>query len=128
MAKVVWGEDGEAVVAGVDELDELLDRLAREAESGDPFVVELVADDGATLSMGLGRPLSVVDYVSASLDPPYFQSVGQDGHDEPLVFYYRGEWSEFAPESAIPTEQARAALRRFIESQSLPDNINWEET
>lgn len=127
MAKVVWGDDSEAVVADGVELEELLDRLTQEAEGGEPFIVELVADDGATLSIGLGRSLSVANYVSASLDPPYFQSLGQESEDEPLAFSYRGERSEFAPESAIPIEQARAATRRFIESQSLPDNVDWEE-
>lgn len=128
MARLVWGEDGEAAVADVEELDALLDRLTGEAEAGEPFIVELEVDDGATLSMGLGRPLSVVNFVSSSLDPPYFQSVGGDGNDEAPVFYYRGEWSEFAPESAIPTEQARAAMRRFFQTRTLPDNLVWEET
>lgn len=128
MAELVWGESDEAVVTDADELDALLDRLTREAESGEPFIVELVAGDGASLSMGLGRPLSVLNYVPASLDPPYLQSLGQGDSEEPLVFRYRGEWSEFAPESAVPTERARAALQQFLNTESVPDSIDWEET
>jgi hypothetical protein len=61
------------------------------------------------------------------LDPPCFQSAGHDGNEDELVFFYRGEWSEFPPESAVPTEEARAALRRFLETEALPDNITGQE-
>lgn len=128
MAKLIWGEDGEAAVGSAEELDALLDRLTGEAESSEPFIVELVGDGGAALSMGIGRPLSVVNYVSASFDPPYFQSVGHAGNEDELVFLYRGEWSEFPPQSAVPTEHARDALRRFLETEMRPDSIAWGET
>jgi hypothetical protein len=127
MTKLIWGEGEEAAVVDVDELDALLDRLTLEAEHGRPFIAELVADDGSTLSIGLGRPLTVVNYVPASLDPPYFQSMGRNGSDDALVFLYGGEWSEYPPRSAVPMEQARRAMRQFFKTQSLPDAVEWEE-
>lgn len=128
MARLVWGTSGQAGVSSVEDLDRLLDRLTRDAKNTEPFIVELVADDGSTLSIGLGRELSVVNYVSASLDPPYLQSVGDGDNQEDLVFYYRSDWSEFALDSAVPAARAKAALRRFFETAELPDNIDWKET
>jgi len=128
MAVVIWGEGEEARISSVAKLDELLDELSRQAESEKPFIVELVADNGATLSIGLGQPLSVANFVPASLDPPYMQSLGGDSSTDELVFYYQGDYSEFPPESAIPTQQARECLRQFLATGELPNNIAWQET
>jgi hypothetical protein len=128
MAMVIWGEGDEARVSSVAALDELLDELSRQAEGERPFIVELVADSGATVSIGLGRPLSVANFVPASLDPPYLQSSGGDSSAEELVFYYQGDYSEFPPESGIPIDQARQCLRQFLTNGELPSNIAWQET
>lgn len=127
MASLIWGEDESAMVRDAEELDALLDRLTREAEQGEPFVVELVGDAGASLSVGIGRPMSVANYVSASLEPPYLQSVGSSSEVDEISFHYQGAWSEYPSRCAIPVEQARAALRRFLNAEAAPDNIVWEE-
>lgn len=87
-----------------------------------------MADNGATLSIGLGQPLSVVNFVPASLDPPYMQSAGGDSSADEPAFYYRGDYSEFPPESGIPIAQARECLRLYLRTGELPDNIAWQET
>jgi hypothetical protein len=120
-----WGENGAADVATVAEMDELLDRLAAQSAER-PIVVELVSPDGATVSIGLGRPVTIVNYVGPSLDPPYFQSVGE-ASDEEIVFFYRGEWSEYPPESAVPADVGRQALREFFTTGELPRGVRWEE-
>jgi hypothetical protein len=127
MPKLIWAEDREAAVEDVAELDAILDRLTVLAGNGQPFIVELVTDDGSTMSMGLGLPQSVLSYLPGSLNPPYMESFAGAG-DEALAFYYRGELSEFSPETAIPVEQARDALRYFLKTQLLSDNVNWRET
>lgn len=128
MATVIWGESNEAHVLSVSALDRLLDELTGQAEQDKPFIVELVADNGATLSIGLGQPLSVMNFVPASLDPPYMQSANANAGADELAFYYKGDYSEFPPESGIPVDQAREGLRRFFVTGELPDNITWEET
>jgi Immunity protein Imm1 len=122
---LVWGSDREAEIGTVDELDAIVDRLHSEAES-QPFVVELVAENGATLSVGLGRPVTVVNYLAESGDPPYLQSLGEDATDE-LVFDYRGDWSEYPPESAVPVEVGRQALREFFATGRPPKTLTWQE-
>ncbi len=128
MATVVWGEANEVPVSTVAELDDVLGHVRSEADVHAPLIVELFLDDGASLSIGLGQPLSVANYVPASLDPPYLQSVADSSGANELAFYYRGDYSEFPPESGIPVEEALAGLRHFLETGRLPENIKWQET
>jgi Immunity protein Imm1 len=120
-------EQNEVAVGSVQELDALLDRLTVEAEADLPFVVVLAREDGSTLSIGLGSAESVASYVSASWDPPYYISRGDEERTEPVRFIYSGEMTEFPPWSAIPTEQAREAMRHFFETGELSPRIDWAE-
>lgn len=124
-ARLEW-TGGDAVEIGSrEELDRVVDRLHAEAED-EPFIVELVIDGGGILSVGLGRSETVLSYMGATLDPPYFQTAGGAG-DRPVTFRYRGDWSEFPPDSAVPLEQGRAALREFFSTGRRPDSLVWRE-
>lgn len=124
-ARLEW-ETTQTEVRSVADLDQALDRLTAEAKATRPFVAQLFAADGTSLAMGLGRDSTVMSYIPANLDPPYFHSVGtQDG--EALVFYFGGDWSEFPGKQALPMNEAREAMRRFFANPSLPANIEWEE-
>jgi hypothetical protein len=123
--RLEWGESGVAEVATLAEMDELIDRLTADSAER-PIVVELVSPNGATISIGVGRSVTVVNYVGPTLDPPYLQSLG-DGGDDEVVFFYRGEWSEYPPESAVPVEVGRQALRDFFATGELPSALEWQE-
>jgi uncharacterized protein YdeI (YjbR/CyaY-like superfamily) len=124
-ARLEW-ETTQTDVRSVRELDQVLDRLTAQARATRPFVAQLFSADGASLGMGLGRDSTIMSYIPANLDPPYFHSVGkQDG--DPLVFYFGGDWSEFPRRQALPVSEAREAMRRFFANPSLPGNIEWEE-
>jgi hypothetical protein len=131
MAKLVWTEEGDGkIVESVKELDKILDRLTADAEQGKPFIVELVADNGNVMGIGIGRPQSVLGFMEASFQPPYYASRNREfsnADDEVIVFYYGGHWTEFPIKSAIPIQDAREAFRRFFVTGALPDNIEWEE-
>jgi Immunity protein Imm1 len=123
-----WTPDGDATeVATVEALDALLDRLSAEAARGRPLMVELTASNGDLLSMGLGRPKSVLSYTPASLDPPYFASHGHQASDQLLVYDYAGEPTEFPVRQAVPISAAREGFRRFFVTGTLPDTIEWED-
>jgi Immunity protein Imm1 len=125
--RTVGWEQNEVVVHSVDELDEILDRLTAEANAALPLVAVLGREDGSTLSIGLGCPYSVLDFVDGSLDPPYIISRGDSERQEPVKFLYSGEMTEFPPWSAIPVEAAREAMRYFFEKGELSPNIDWSE-
>ena len=125
--RLEWGEDAEREVGSVEELDRALGELESGAAE-DPFLVELFRDDGASLSLGLGRPLTVLDYVPPGLDPPYLQSHSPGASGESLWFRFRGDLSEFPPDAAVPLEIGRGALRHFLESGQLSPALTWRET
>jgi hypothetical protein len=113
----------------MEELDALLDQLTTEAAKR-PFMVELFGRRGAALSIGLGRAISIANFTSSNGRAPYFQSDGEhttEEEEDPLVFFYGGDWSEFPASSGIPVPDAREALRRFFRSGALPDNLHWRE-
>jgi immunity protein Imm1 of predicted polymorphic toxin system len=58
----------------------------------------------------------------AELDAMVARLAGQQGKRT-----YRGDWSEFPPESGLPVDDAHAALRQFFETEALPDNLTWRE-
>jgi hypothetical protein len=127
MATTLEWENHEVPVGSVDELDRLLDRLTEEARAGEPFIVTLGRDDDSSLSIGLGRPLSVASYISPGLGPPHFLSRGNGTHDGPIEFVFSGEITEYPPESAVPADTARRALRVFFETGELSPELDWEE-
>ena len=77
----------------------------------------------------LGREVSVLRYVGASGNPPYFSSPGHARvrDAEGVVFYYYGHWSEFPPSAAVPSEDAVEAVRYFCEHGELSPLIDWFE-
>jgi hypothetical protein len=123
--RLEW-ETKQTEVRSVRELDQVLDRLTAEAKATRPFVAQLFAADGATLAMGLGRDATIMTYIPANLDPPYFHSVGKQ-RGAALVFHFGGDWSEFPRRQALPVNEAREAMRRFFANPTLPANIDWEE-
>lgn len=124
--RVEWGEDGGAWVSSPEELDTLLDKLAREA-AAKPFMVELISPQGDSMSVGLGSKKSVLSWVPAGGNPPYYASKGNPGAGGTVVFFYRGSWSEFPGWSAVPVAAARAAMRQFLQTGGRPSTVEWEE-
>ncbi|UWZ58376.1 hypothetical protein Daura_20655 [Dactylosporangium aurantiacum] len=128
-AKITWrsGEAG-VVVTCDDELRQALADVERDA-AREPLIAEVTLDGGDSLSIGLGREVSVLSYVAASGNPPYFSSQGssrvRDGKG--VVFYYYGHWSEFPASAAVPIEDAVQAVRYFCRYGGLSPQLQWVE-
>lgn len=114
-------------VNSVKELDEFLDKLTQETKDDLPFTATLTYKDGSSLSIGLGRDGSALSYISSSLDPPYYMSLGDSRRKEPIEFVFGNEMTELPPWSTIPTENAREALRYFFKTGKLWSQIKWKE-
>lgn len=125
VGRLEWNET-EREVNTLEELDRALDELENQAQ--EPFMVELVRDDGASLSMGLGQSVTVLDYVPADGNPPYLLSHGPGTSAQSIWFRYRGDASEFPPEAAVPYPMGRAALRHFLSTGQLTSDLTWRET
>ncbi|HEV3163475.1 MAG TPA: Imm1 family immunity protein [Isosphaeraceae bacterium] len=124
--RIEWEENGRADVASVEEVDRLLDDLAEQA-SERPFIAELISSAGDSLAIGLGREESILSWVQASGDPPYYASKGDPDSQGLVVFFYRGHWSEFPRSFVVAIAAARKAMRLFFETGQRPTNVEWEE-
>lgn len=126
--RVVWGRDRVQEVDSPADLETLLDQIAAECELEEkPLLVSVNLPDGTSLAAGLGRQESVLNFVSASADPPSFTSSGTNSRDDKVVhFYYQGSWTEFPVKNLIPLSQAREAVRLFAKDGRRPQNVEWE--
>lgn len=104
------------------QLDRLFDRITR---SGTPVIVTVTSREGHRLSIGLGRASSPLFFerpgfaaLRSACDVPAGpeQSFQRDGLAVPIP-----------ARALIDAERARACVRRFFESGTLPPEIAWEE-
>ncbi len=124
---VEWREHGEPVaVACSDDLSHLLDRIALESEPDRPPLV-IVTNEGGSLTIGVGAPVSTLNHVLPSNDPPYMICLGDADAEGVIDFYIAGHHSQFLMRNTIPNGSARAAALEYAESGKLPDSVVWEE-
>lgn len=124
---VRWGRSNERPVKTRGELQEILDSLHLQFSTApEPVLAEIEGPTGDSLAIGLGRELSVLNFISASREPPYFTSVGsQAPTGEVAVFRFGDEWTEIPAEHLIPVDVAREAAYLFFETLSRPDSVEW---
>ncbi len=128
-ASVRWGDGDheQAEVSSTIDLDALLERIPDSAIHDRPPIVDVEVPGQGSIRIGLG-PRAVLSIMDESLDPPYFNSVGDEEDGPDLIFAYRGHWTDFPSRMSVPEEAAREAVRRFVSGELLPKNISWEET
>lgn len=126
--RVTW-EHEEVELYSTGEVESLLDRLHEEFRAGQgTLVVVELSDTEDSLAIGLGRDLSVLNYVRGSKDPPYFTSTSDDECSEQLTtFRFMDDLSEFPSRNLIPVAAAREAMRSFCLTSQLPASVRWEE-
>ena len=124
---VDWREHDEgATIACPDDLTRLLDRIASESHPDLPPLV-MIGNEGGSLTIGVGAPVSTLNHVPPSGDPPYMICLGDANAEGVIDFYYLGHHSQFLMRNTISNELARAAVLAYAESGGLPDSLTWEE-
>lgn len=127
MFKITWS-DQEVHADTVDEVETVLDRADRSSRDEEATLVSVQRVDGRSLSIGLGRDLSVLSYVGADQNPPYLVSAMSCDADGTIAFMLHGHYSEFHVRNAIPMPSARLAMRAFCITGDLSTAVSWEET
>jgi hypothetical protein len=129
MALAEWGRSGRARVRTVAELDAVLERAAAEARAlARPQLVQLTRDAAGTLGIVVGADRSFLSHTPADLQPPYMVSLGEQRRDAPFVFYVAGgHYSETSQRNTVDQELARAALRHFLLTGELSQELDWEQ-
>ena len=126
MFTVSWAEE-ERTAATVEEVDRILDQVHLDAARDPQLVTVETEATGDTLAVGLGLDRSVLSYVGAGGDPPYFISVGDSDVDAPIAFRFNGHYSDFPMRCSVPTAVAREAMKHFCVTGKLSPAIRWEE-
>jgi hypothetical protein len=124
-----WGTDQVRTVRTVEDLDEQLDALhARYAH--EPLRASVRHVTGATLSIGLGRDVSVLAYIGPAPEcPPYYVSRGDlEPGDEEVDWMYGGQHSPCLRRELVPSGIAREAAREFFARGVLLRAIRWDPT
>jgi hypothetical protein len=123
---VQWGQNDIAAVDSADAFTELLRRLEAEAH-GHPIMIDVIAGDGRSLALGLGRRKAVLSFAGPDGSPPYFASVGDENAGSDLSFDYHGEVTDFKSRNAVPVSSARMAATQFLSEPGLPGVVRWEQ-
>ena len=113
----------------IDSCAGLLDRLTvieAKCLGATPILVVIERASTGYLKVGLGSSKSVLEFVPASLDPPYFASVGDPTAAGSMIFRFEGEHTEIPARHLIPRELALAAARRFCSAGDLLQEVRWE--
>ena len=128
MFKARWAEKPEIAISTVEELDRLFDELEQEFIQSPVLLTVELPSSGDSLSIGLGRSESVLNFVSGTGNPPYWSSVGDHEEDEAVGFNFMGELSEIPLRHLIPIELARQAVHDFVRTGKLSPIVKWEES
>ena len=129
ICRLHWDATKGVEVESLQGLDNTIDRLQKEAAQSRPILVEVIRSTGDVLIIGLGLENAVLNYTPATKNPPYYVSVreGAETTEDTVVYYFFGAHTEFPSRFLIPMQQARLALRHFVETGHLAKEINWEQ-
>jgi hypothetical protein len=119
---VEWGHGPRQQSVREDEVEEQLGRMSAQAQqAGRPQDVQVTVEGAGTLGIVVGADWSVLNYIPAHRNPPYFVSVGQEQADDPVAFHVAGDHhTETLRRNTIRPEAARAAVRYFVD-------VDWDE-
>ena len=125
---VYYDREPPAVVASVEELDAVFDRIAATPRYMEfPVLVSIEdADRRYTLQIGVGRgDLSVLVWYEAEVD--VLASVGTVAYQQRPKFNFGGTPTDAYDDSAVPVEVARRAARHFFAHGTQPTGVTWKE-
>lgn len=107
------------------ELCALLQRIADSCPR--PLIACVIRSDGDQLCIGLGRPVSHLNYIPADNDPPYYEVVGAESDGE-VCFDYAGEPTYYATRNTVPLAVALKVASEFAQAKGLPlpALVEWE--
>jgi hypothetical protein len=123
-------QDHSGVLDGVtihdaNELFTLLDSF----KGREPFVGELVGENGYMLKLGIGSDLGCVQYSPSDGDVPYLMAVAPGVHsDDEFVDFLIGNTPTSIPKrNCLPFEVVKKIAAYFIETGERSSSVSWEE-
>lgn len=124
---ISWQSEKSESITSIEKLNSLLAEIHEKELSGSSVIVEVVHPVSGSLSIGLGKEKTVLNYVSISGNPPYFISVGDSNLEGTEVFYYYGDWSEYLCRNLVSLQLGLEVVEHFFLTGELSEKVIWEE-
>ena len=109
------------------DLTAFFDKLEASLAEHGPVLLEIERGGSGVLTFGLGGPRGVLEFVPASLDPPYLVSVGEGTAPGYLTYRLNDEPTPIANRHLIPAAVVREAVLEFCRTGALSSQVVWEE-
>jgi hypothetical protein len=122
--RLEWSDKSKEL-SSIEELESTLNDLHLQ-NTEKPILAELISPTGEALTIGLGNEMSLLTYMSADQNPPYYTSKGVPT-DGSTVFFYHDQWTEFSNKNLNSFDKAVEAAKKFFQVSKLPDNVEWTE-
>jgi hypothetical protein len=118
-----WSK-GHRSVSSCEELRKLLTEIEVQLQEH-PELVDIVADSGAVLTVGLGAEAAVLSFSADPAHPPYFAGQGGGEGIGSIWFEYRGTPSEFPMDQILTVADALEAAAEFCNTGVRPSSVKW---
>lgn len=92
-----------------------------------PRLVQLIADNDATMSIGVGSSSSILNYISPGGWPAYTALGSNQNLTQTITFSICDEESEISARFAMPFDRALVGLLNFFDSGHMPSDFEWQQ-
>ena len=110
----------------VDGAERAIELFAGVDAAGTPVLVDFYVIDGPSLSIGAGRTETVMCF-QASVDPPYYTTVGDVSTIDLTDFSSGGQETEFHGRQLVSKQTIEPAIQQFIDTRERPTCVSWDE-
>jgi len=94
---------------------------------GYPRLIQAIAPNGATMSIGVGRAESVLNYIAPDQHPAYTAIGSNPSSQETIAFSICGEETQLSRRYAMAFEKALNGFTFFCESGNMSSEFQWEQ-
>jgi hypothetical protein len=107
----------------------ILESLHESLHNRQPFIAELIGDNGFKLMFGLGTEEGFVQFSSVEDDPPYLLAVNPDlGNSEgECEFLCGGTLTSIEKRYCLPYDAFLEILVEFVKTGQRKPDVQWEE-
>jgi hypothetical protein len=114
-------------VDSAEKLRDILDQL----QLRDPFILELGGDNGYRLTVGVGGPVSCIQFASSDGEPPYLVAVAKTREPSidaaSYVFLCGDQDTEIPNNHCVPFNVLRSVASHFIDTGERSQEVDWVE-
>ncbi len=124
MSWTLDNEENRFEIPNAEKLRQYLHEFHQHAQQK-PVIVTLNAPDKSCLAIGLGRDLSVLNYIAPG-GWPALHVVGDEANDGVIDYMCFGQFSQIPARNTIPIDRAIEAAVEFFNSGKLAEALQWE--